>query len=229
MAAPLYLTKGELRSKLLTRLGYGGIGAAAGMFVPMADDLLEEAQEQLFQAFTDEHGVREWDLVTSAGQRWYDIPDTCDIDQIEGMWAQKDGVEWVPMFRGVNAGHDSHYEDTYDYPQRFDLEYNPATSKVQIEIWPKADAAYAMRLKGPMVLRPFVQDGHRASFDSRLILLYAIAYGKAHLGKADAKVAMDAWNFRFKLIKANQHGTRVYVRRNPNKPEREVLSRPKVV
>ena len=76
MAAPSYLTKGELRDKLLIRLGYGGLGAAAGMFVPMADDLLEEAQEQLFQVFTDEKGVRDFEFTTGLNQRWYDIPDT---------------------------------------------------------------------------------------------------------------------------------------------------------
>ena len=361
MAAPLYLTKGELRGKLLTRLGYGGLGAAAGMFVPMADDLLEEAQEQLYEIFTDEKGIREWEITTGVNQRWYDIPDTCDIDHIEGMWVQQNGDYWHPLTRGISPAHDSDYDDIDDYPYRYDIRANPfplssqlqtngdfsitdvsvqggtgfrwdaslweitggqlrpttttlafaastvpitpglsydieytvlgaaltaihlggndidvdgvpistaigthrhrvtaisnaafivigsapATSvsiddvsirqvtseeaRTQIEVWPKPDDNYLMKIEGPMIVGPFVQDSDRASFDSRLILLYAIAFGKAHLGKQDAKSAMDAWTTRLNRIKANQHGTRRYVRQNPNRPEINVRSRPKVV
>ena len=101
--------------------------------------------------------------------------------------------------------------------------------KTRIEIWPKPDDNYLMKIEGPMVIGPFVADGDRASFDSRLILLYAVAYGKAHLNRQDAKSAMDAWTLRLSKIKANQHGTREYVRRNPSRPEAVVRSRPKVV
>lgn len=232
MAAPLYLTKGELRDKLLTRLGYGGLGAAAGMFVPMTDDLLEEAQEQLFQIFTDEHGVREWELSTGVNQRWYDIPLTCDIDQINYIAAKESSStsdDWIPLIRGIDLAHDSVYEDTEDRPYRYDVRHNPIASKVQIEVWPKPDQIYPMKIEGKMTLLPFVADGDRASFDSRLVLLYAVAFGKAHLNKPDAKSAMDAWTTRLTRIKANQHGTRRYVRRNPRKPEYEVRTRPKVV
>lgn len=364
MPAPLYLTKGELRAKLLTRMGYGGLGAGAGMFVPIADDLLEEAQEQLFQIFTDEKGVREWEIPTGVSQRWYDIPLTCDIDRIMGMYAQQNGDYWHPLIRGIGPEHDSDYEDTEDYPYRYDIRANepeiglynqvqngdfsivdhtlggiqgwtwglssfyiggdhlvcgnpaaagiPASSdtdavigstydiqytiisgdvnlvtfggvsvadnglalstdvgthsytvtaattgglaftqnpsgvglrvdnaiveatgarsiRTQIEVWPKPDDVYLMKIEGPMVLGPFVADADRASFDSRLILLYAVAYGKAHLNRPDAKSAMDAWTLRLNNIKANQHGTREYVRRNPSRPEIEIRSRPKVI
>lgn len=226
---PTYLTKGALRDKLLTRLGYGGIGAAAGMFVPVADDLLEEAQEQLFQILTDEKGVREWTLTTGVGQRWYDVPDTCDIDKVLSVAAIWNEDEWQELTRGINLSHDSDYEDLDDYPQRYDIRWNPVTEKTQIEVWPKPDGIYAMKIEGPMTLLPFVADGDRASFDSRLVLLYAVAHGKAHLNKPDARAAMDSWNVRLKAIRANQHGTRRYIRRSPNKPEPAVLSRPKVV
>ncbi len=162
-------------------------------------------------------------------QRWYDIPDTCDIDHIEGMWAQQNGDYWRPLDRDITPAHDSDYDDIYDYPYRYDIRYNASVGKTQIEIWPKPDDIYPMKLEGMMVVGPFVQDGDRASFDSRLILLYAIAFGKAHLGKQDAKSAMDAWTTRLTRIKANQHGTRRYVRKNPTRPERGVRSRPKVV
>ncbi|MBT8450049.1 MAG: hypothetical protein KJO69_10185, partial [Gammaproteobacteria bacterium] len=84
-------------------------------------------------------------------------------------------------------------------------------------------------IEGEMIIRPFTADGDRASFDSRLILLYAIAYGKAHLNKPDARSAMDAWSLRLRQIRAKQHGTRRYVRKAPHERERCTRAKPRVV
>jgi hypothetical protein len=98
-----------------------------------------------------------------------------------------------------------------------------------IEVWPKPDDAYQIKIEGPMVVGPFTKDADRASFDSRLILLYAVAFGKAHLNRKDAKSAMDAWTMRLQRIKSNQHGTRRYIRENPNNLHPDGLPQPRVV
>jgi hypothetical protein len=82
MAAPIYKTKGELRSELLIALGYGGLGAAAGAFVPRADYLLEQAQENLYRHMPDQKRIRHWDLNTGINQQFYDFPLDCDPDRI---------------------------------------------------------------------------------------------------------------------------------------------------
>jgi hypothetical protein len=102
--------------------------------------------------------------------------------------------------------------DTESYPSRYDLKYNTVTSRAQIEIWPKPDAVYPISIEGQLQVSAFVADGDKSSMDYRLILLYAIAFGKAHLGRKDAKSAMDAWTTRLHQIVGNQHGTRRYIR-----------------
>lgn len=216
MGAPVYLTKGELRSKLLIRLGFGGLGAAAGNFVPMTDDLLEEAQDQLFELLPDEKRFREWGMNTVVGQRWYDIPAECDIDNITSVAVFWQNQVWRELDRGIDISHDSDFNDFDDDPYRYDIRYNPTTGKTQIELWPKPDAVYQWKIEGRLQIGTFVADTDRASFDSRLILLYAIAMGKAHLKRPDAQIAMDAWNLRLKQLQGNQHGTKRYLRRNPN-------------
>lgn len=228
MAEPVYLTKGELRDKLLIRLGYGGLGAAAGAFVPMADDLLEEAQEMLYELLKDEKQFREWTFSTGSGQRWYDIPSTCNIDHIDYV-AVLDGEEWRCLHRGIDLAHDSVYDDIEEEPYRYDIRYNDSTGKTQIELWPKPGGVYSMKIEGQFEPTAFVADGDRASFDSRLILQYAVAYGKAHLNRPDAQNAMDAWTLRLKALRNNQHGTERYQRRNPNRPERQMRPKPRVV
>lgn len=229
MAAPVYLTKGELRSKLLARLGYGGLGAAAGNFVPIADDLLEEAQEQIFLLLPTKDRTRVWDMTTGVEQRWYDIPETCDYTEIDNVSALH-GEEWVPMHEGIGLQHDSVYDDINDYPRRYDIRYNETVSKAQIEIWPQPDAAYSWRIEGLMTPNAFTADGHRAVVDYRLLLLYAIAFGKAHLRRPDAEAAMQAWINRKRLLLAKQHGNIEHVRENPSRRNSNpVRVRPRVV
>lgn len=342
MAAPVYKTKGELRASLLTKLGYGGLGSAAGNFVPMADELLEEAQEQLFILMPDEKRIRTWDQVTGIDQRWYDFPADCDVDRIIELSAFFEQT-WLPIRRGIDRYHDSTFDYINYYPQRYDfraregeqletqvngtfttpdttatgdvygwswtsslweiqsgyaahtaLVFNylksdtsvvigttydvtyeisyaiadsvlvggnnldvdgnalptqpgsysvrvkaittdgfwllaisgfvrvdnvsvkpvdGVTMPVSLELWPiDSDNTYTYRIEGYITLMPFVEDGDRATIDDRLILLYAEAYGKAHLNKPDAQAKMQVLNKRLNILRGQQHGEQRYVR-----------------
>lgn len=228
MAEPVYLTKGQLRAKLLIRLGYGGLGASAGLFVPIADDLLEEAQSQLFTVFKDQKRSRTWDDTLGVAQRWLDIPGTCDVDNVKGVYAYVNN-RWVPLTFGIDYDDDSVYSTNTSYPRKYDIKFNVDTQKTQFEIWPKSDLSYPVRVEGLMQVTAFVADGDKASFDDRLILLYATAYGKAHLNKPDAKFAMDAWTTRLRTLKGEQHGLTRYIRQNPRNPETPTPAHPRVV
>lgn len=233
MAAPVYPTKGELRDELLIRLGYGGLGSAAANFVPMADVLLEEAQAMLYEIFTDDKGVREWDGNIGTAQRWVDIPAELDIDKMQGIWVKWGGStedDWYPLRRGIEYHHDSDYDDHEDHPQRYDIRYNPTAGKAQIEIWPKTDQVYPYKIEGHMEVSDFVADSDRASFPKYMVLLYAEAYGKAHLNKRDAKVVMDRWETFLKKRRAKQHNGNTYIRKTQRELRRDhVPPRPKVI
>lgn len=127
---PTYKTKGELRSELLIKLGYGGLGAAAGNFVPMADGLLEEAQEQLFILMPDEKRIREWEFNTGVSQRWYDFPADCDIDRIIKISTYVTDT-WQKVYRGIDIYHDSIIDQVNDWPQRYDIRWQPNDLELQ--------------------------------------------------------------------------------------------------
>lgn len=360
MSAPTYKTKGELRSELLIALGYGGLGAGAAAFVPRADYLLEQAQENLYLLMPDEKRIREWDMTTGLDQIWYDFPTTCDPDRIIQISAFFEQT-WLPMARGINVYHDSTFDYINYYPQRYDIrshakygeniqtnhDFTQADSTAEgtaqvgwnwlvtswkiedgigkninnavalpiisdipavigktykvtytivqglasqvsfgsvtvddsgvtlkmtagththivtatgtpglsvsqtvsgvnvwvdnviivdegidgvdpmIELWPTdSDNSYNWKIEGYIQLGPFVDDSDRASIDDRLILLYAEAYGKAHLNKPDAGFVMDALKSRLKLLRGQQHGEQRYVR---GKPTPEPIPRPIVI
>ena len=233
MGAPVYRTRGDIKSRVLARLGFGGLGAAAGPFLPYLDDILDEAQEVIFRLLPDEKKFREWTFTTGANQRWYDIPADCDIDRIRKVSAYYN-QSWIEMARGIEIEHDAWRDQINYFPTRYDIRYNPDTGRTQIEIWPvpQSGTSYTFKIEGHMQLAPFVKDEDRASIDDRLIIQYAVAYGKAHLGRPDAEDAMAALNARLGQLKAEQHGERVYLRENPGRVRRaarEVQPFPKVV
>jgi hypothetical protein len=223
---PTYRTKGDLRSSLLVKLGYGGLGSAAGNFVPMADELLDEAQEQLFILMPDEKRVREWDWTTGINQRWYDFPADCDKDRIMQVSTYVTNV-WIPLDRGIGLPEDSYLYQINNYPMKYDIRYNPDVSKEQIEVWPVHDSeTYPMKIEGYIQLMDFSADGDRATVDDTLILLYAEAFGKAHLNRPDAQLKMNALQTRLRILRGQQHGEQRYIR---GQVEEKPIPIPKVV
>lgn len=213
MTYPVYQTKGQIRADVLARVGYGGLGAAAGNFVPYLDDLLVEAQETIFELLPDEKRKQEFlfsTVIVPAPVTYYDVPANMDLEQIEyfGVFIVN---RWIPVKQGIYLAHDS-LNDIQTYPRKYDIRLNPTVGYTQIEIWPEPDDVYQMKIKAETLLTPFVADGDLCSIDPRLIKLYAIAYAKAHLGKADAKQAMAAWELRLRRLKAKTHGNERYVR-----------------
>ncbi len=224
MPIPVYKTKGDIRSKLLIRLGYGGLGAAAGPFVPKADEFLDTAQDEIYEMIKDQGRTSYWDLTIGVAQQWEDVPSNMDPQGVTSVsvWYQDD---WLPMIKGIGIAEDSIYDDIPGEPLRWDYKYNQATGKAQIEIWPKTDAIYTVRLESELVPADFVADGDYCSVDFMLLLLHATAYGKADLNKPDAGIAMAAWDRRKNQIKARQHNAKRYIR-GEKKPD--PIAKPKL-
>lgn len=225
MAGLVRKTRGEIRSKVLSRIGFGGLGASAGNAVPWLDDLLDEAQEQLFEMLPQRLRERYWDITLSAGQEWYDLPTDCDPDRIEWVQVQVAGY-WTPIVEGITPGMDS-VKDTTSWPLAYELRHNPDTGRYQLIVSPLPDQTYPLRIRGEMKIGEFNSDDDLSSLDYRLIVLYATAYGKAHLNRPDKKEAMDALVARLRELKAAQHTGKRYIRRL--KPAVPLLAKPRVV
>jgi hypothetical protein len=205
------MTKGELRSKVLARSGYGGLGAAAAGFVPWVDDMIEEAYQTVFELLPDDKQIKKWPWNTGVNQRWYDVPDDLDIDHVNYLAVYFQDT-WLPLSRGIDMYHDSTYEEHEDFPLRWDLRFNPDADKTQIEMWPKIDGIYPIELEGQIRLNDLTNDNARLLYDDRLVLQYAMAMAKAHLNRPDAALAMNAFERRVKRIRGNFHVGKRYIR-----------------
>ena len=229
MPYPVYETKGTIKAEVLARCGYGGLGAAAGNFVPYIDSLIVEAQEQIFELLTDEKRKQEFlfsTVIVPAPEVFYDVPGSMDLEQIDyvGVFIVN---QWVPVTQGIFLAHDS-VNEVQTYPRKYQILLNPVVGYTQIKLWPEPDAVYPLKIRAITQNGPFVNDGDYCSVDPRLIKLYAIAFGKAHLGRKDAQLAMDAWSSRLKILRANQHGNERYIRGRSDDAD-SADPRPKVV
>jgi len=325
----------------------------------MANELLEEAQSNLFILLPDEKRIREWQWTTGLNQRWYDFPADCDKDRIICLSAYQTDV-WLKLDRGIDITHDSDVNRINDRPLRYDIRYNPdpqlelqtngdftfgdvsaaggaygwswaasgweiadgtatqlvagqaitstnpvaigetydisykidnagafsvsfggsatdvygislgttigththrvlaasttglvvtgaavspltvldnvsvvivgpstGEGKEQLEFWPvDTDEQYPVKLEGYIQLMPFESDGDRATLDDTLILLYAEAYGKAHLNRPDAQLKLQSLQTRLRILRGQQHGEQRYIR---GQKEPEPVPVPKVV
>jgi len=80
-----------------------------------------------------------------------------------------------------------------------------------IEVFPAPDAAYTLRIKGHFGLEPFINDTDRATIDSDLLFLWALANAKNHYGHADASDVADQAQVYLKELVAETHGTSRYI------------------
>lgn len=171
-------TLGELRGELLARLGMGAMGASGGANQVLIDSFLRDGQSQLYQ-------MQDWrqltwyqDYTTGVGQNQYDYPDDADqsrrILRIEVVIAG----QYIPIKESISTEMWSTM-DTQGAPARFE-------KFEQLLIYPKADAAYTLRVWYVKDLMPFTENSDRATIDDGMIFLHALANAKAHYRHPDA-------------------------------------------
>jgi hypothetical protein len=221
-----FRTLGALRSDLLARLGMGAMGASGGANKSLIDNFVIEAQKELYQLQDWKHLQDYKDLTTGIGQNLYDFPTTGTMDTTTGcsLYQRVLRVEtnvtgqFVEIRNGITTEMWSTM-DTQGQPQRYEL-------FKQIMLYPKADTAYTTRVWFVADLQPFSQDAHVATFDDAMILLHAIAHGKAHYRHPDAKVYMDDLEKLLSRLRGRSFNNDGIVRRGS---DREIERRPAVL
>jgi hypothetical protein len=182
-----FRTLGELRAIVLARLGMGGMGASGGANGALVNSFLENGQRQLYELQDWKHLVDYYDITTGVDQNLYDYPTTGAMasagcaqfqrvlrieTEVNNCWTQlREGIStdmWATM--GTNS-----------QPCRYER-YK------QILVYPKADAAYKLRVWFVADLGSFSQDTDRATLDDSMILLHALTNAKAHYRQPDAQV-----------------------------------------
>ena len=173
----MYRTLGELRGTLLARLGMGGQGAS-GTATTIANSLLSNGQSQLYWTQDWKHLIDYEDKSLGVGQNLLDVPDDCALNRrvlrVETVY----GGQWRQLHEGIQTEQWSNME-TRGFPSRYD-------AYAQFLIYPKADQIYTVRFWYVKDLGRFTQDSDRASLDDEMVLLHALANGKAHYRHPDA-------------------------------------------
>ena len=127
-------------------------------------------------------------------------PTTIGATVVDGglTWTAKamSTVNWQPVIEGIDL---QHYNtlDQPSYPGRYLL-------KSQIEIWPRTDHAYILRLWGVKDADPFYEDDHRTSINDQLVFLMALAGLKAHYKHSDAATVADQFKQMYNTLKAKK-------------------------
>lgn len=209
-----FQTLGELRSTLARRLGFGAQGSA-GINSGLLDSFLQSAQAQLWAQFEWRHLIKYDAKDTGVGQTLYDWATDCDPNRPLRDIAIYDGTRWVPMHEGIEWSHRS--DDTQSQPCRYER-------YAQMEVWPAPDAVYSMRRYYVAVCARFTQDNDRASIEDDLVLLHALATGKAHYKQADAQIYSQQLSVMLEKLKGQARGKSVHHR---NDPDDVYLARPR--
>lgn len=209
----MYRTLGELRGALLARLGMGAMGASGGANRALIDSFLQEGQRILY--WMQDWNRLQWyeDKTTGAGQNVYDYPDACARDQRVLRLEVNYAGQWSKLGEGISTGLWSTM-DTQGPPARFER-------LAQILVYPKADAAYTLRVWYVADLQPFDQDGDRATLDDSMILLHATAHAKAHYRQPDAEIYKGQLDTLLARVRGQSFGSSgVYRRGDDATPQR---------
>lgn len=210
-----YPTLAALRRRMMVRLGFAvqADNPPPGM-TDLLNDFLQSAQTQLMEKHKELRSERFYTWDVAAGDRLFDIDDNvedCDkkLDPLKLTWV---GIEdatgtddgtWLPLTKGIKP---EYYTTITSWGM-------PACYEIRqcIEIFPPADRAMRLRIKGQFIQGAFAADGDKTSINGELVFLWALSDAKAHYGKPDASNIRAAAVSRLGDLKAGRHGTARYV------------------
>lgn len=204
-------TRGELRARLMSLLGYGAQAASPppGM-ADLLNNFLDQAQRLLYRRLTQFGWIRFYRWPLAGGVYLYDLPDNVDacdrkLDPRKMKWVgiHKDGI-YRELVQGIDPSLYSH-DVTAQWPTRYEV-------RQCIEVWPKPqdDGGYLV-IKGAFGLQRFTEDTDKTTVNSDLVFLQALANAKAHYRKPDARLIQDQAEVMLRGIVAGEHMTARYI------------------
>lgn len=217
-----YRTLGELRAEMRAMLGAAASGSSAGPNTTIIDTHLRNAQTILYWTHDWAH-LRKYALKTlGVDQYLLDYPtdgNGANPDRIRYVSVLRGGVWSPPLKKGITPSMYT-YQDNKSWPQRWE-------PYAQLEVWPKADQIYSLRIFFIENLARLTQDGDRATVDDTAISTVATGTLKAHYRQPDAAVFQKMSDTLVQNLKAKSWGQDVF---RPNDwIESEPLVRPQVV
>jgi hypothetical protein len=213
-----YKTLGEMRADMRSMLGFGAVGASAGPNAALVDLHLRNAQTMLYWAHDWAH-LRRYEVKDlGANATLVDYPASANPDRVKSISVLRGTVWSPPLPKGIKPELYTTQASTSD-PKRWE-------PYEQIEIWPRSDQIYPLRIFFIRALLPLNGDTDRATLDDTNIELISTATLKAHYRQPDAQLAKDAADGLLMQLKARSWGQSVFRAKDY---ESEALPRPIVV
>ena len=171
----------------------------------MVNSIIRDAQDQLYQQYSDLRTERWWTISCVPGANLYDVP--LDLDQYLDFrritWAGiLDDDQWSPLIAGIDPM--LYTSDSLRKPAYYQV-------TAAIEIFPVPDRAYVIKLRGHLGLKWLNADDDMLTLSSRAVFLHALANAKAHYRQPDAGNYMQQAQSYVRQLIAGAHGTRRYI------------------
>lgn len=203
-----YRTFGECLTELKARLGFVAQGPSSNNNNPVLTSFLQEGHDLLYAELKPTPARKKTAITLEAGSYlydWHNDAEDEDIDPrgVKAIWVIVSGDMRVQLAQGITEYDRS--LTSRSHPTHYD------TLNGQIELWPVPDQPYQMIVEYTAPKPRFAAAADRPGVPDRLILLYAIAQGKAHYRHPDAQVAGTTFERMLRQEKADQHENRRYV------------------
>lgn len=172
---PNLATLAEMLVDLRAELGLSLNPAQATQVEPAHKVKMQRVQRMLWQDFAWPHLREHFDIALAAGQRYYDLPVTLDLERVEDVNVRWAG-DWHPLIRGIGAMQWSAYDPALN--ERTDPAMRwEARPNAQVEVWPMpaTNSSQVIRFTGIKALAVFVAPGDFSTLDRDLIVLSTAA------------------------------------------------------
>src|SRR5437773_5298515 len=178
---------------------------------------LARKQSDLGLAYDWPFLVHKWDLSTTVGTRYYNIPtidtrgQTATIDFERPIWVERFfNSRYFEMGYSIGAeqlnARNSDLGEVLDPIQRWQMVSNTTgdTAADQIEVWPlPASSGQTVRFTGQRVLAALVADTDKADLDDYMIVYFVAADYLALRGQENAPIVLKKANDRLMKLRAS--------------------------
>lgn len=198
---PLFKTLAELRESLAVSLGFGAMSGVIDLQIPILNQLLQQAQQQLWRDVRWRYLLKKHTEDLGVGQRVLDLPDDAPIGALFGVYAEERG-RWRALFAGVPRegeearGTPAWYELTAREEGVMQLEFEPVPQEAPVKI----------RIEYYAEPKRFTQDDDFCSVPDDLLLTLAVVMGKGHYRQSDVQLYADRFTNMLRQAKADNFG-----------------------
>jgi hypothetical protein len=212
LTLPAELTYADMLQKLRTRCKlHATIGNA-----PALEDILTEANEYVFDQLDDSRPWRST-LSVYADQAEYQFITDEGLQVARGsvreVWVEQGDACRVPLSQGISHAQRADTEQR-SLPERYDTTMRGGSSdagEFTLEVWPTPDQTYTLHIEHNRILSRFSESTDKPSAPARLVLAYAIAMGKAHLGQPDADISGQSFRNMLSAERDKQRENRRFI------------------